>query len=93
MLALSHILAWTPGWGEIVVILILVLLLFGGKKIPELARGLARGLKSFKREMSDIEDSMDSGDKPNHVETPPPGELPSRDDAENETDPSANKQA
>ena len=36
------------GTGEIVIIAIVVLLLFGGKKIPELMRGLGRGVKEFK---------------------------------------------
>ena len=63
-----EILAWGIGWPEIVVILIVVLLLFGGKKLPELARGLARGLKSFKREMHEVKDefkdSADADDQP-----------------------------
>ncbi len=36
------------GATEIIVILVIVLLLFGGKKIPELMRGLGRGMKEFK---------------------------------------------
>lgn len=48
------------GAPEIIVIALVVLLLFGGKKLPELARGLARGLKGFKDEMrgitSEVED-------------------------------------
>jgi sec-independent protein translocase protein TatA len=36
------------GGGELVLILIALLLLFGGKKIPELARGLGKGIKEFK---------------------------------------------
>ncbi|MCX7729060.1 MAG: twin-arginine translocase TatA/TatE family subunit [Bacteroidia bacterium] len=36
------------GAPEIIVILIIILLLFGGKKIPELMRGLGRGVKEFK---------------------------------------------
>jgi sec-independent protein translocase protein TatA len=36
------------GTGEIVVIVLVLLLLFGGKKIPELMRGLGRGVKEFK---------------------------------------------
>jgi sec-independent protein translocase protein TatA len=39
------------GWGEWVLILLVVLLLFGGKKLPDLARGLARGLRIFKNEL------------------------------------------
>ena len=37
------------GGPEIVIILVVVLLLFGGKKIPELARGLGKGIKDFKK--------------------------------------------
>jgi sec-independent protein translocase protein TatA len=47
------------GWPEIVIILIAVLLLFGGKKIPELARGLAKGLKGFKEEMRGVANEVD----------------------------------
>lgn len=36
------------GTGEIIVIALIVLLLFGGKKIPELMRGMGRGIKEFK---------------------------------------------
>ena len=36
------------GTGEIVIIALVVLLLFGGKKLPELARGLGRGIREFK---------------------------------------------
>ena len=42
------------GWPEIVVILIVILPLFGGKKLPELAKGVAKGLKTFRREMNDV---------------------------------------
>ncbi len=36
------------GWWEVVVIAFIVLLLFGGKKVPELMKGLGKGVKSFK---------------------------------------------
>ena len=42
------------GTTEILVIAIIVLLLFGGKKIPELMNGLGKGVKSFKDGMKDI---------------------------------------
>ena len=43
------------GTGEIIIIALVVLLLFGGKKIPELMRGLGKGVKSFKDGMKGIE--------------------------------------
>lgn len=43
------------GAGEIIIVALIVLLLFGGKKIPELMRGLGKGVKSFKDGMSEIE--------------------------------------
>lgn len=46
------------GTGEIIVIVFVVLLLFGGKKIPELMRGLGKGVRSFKQGMSDITDEI-----------------------------------
>lgn len=48
------------GWQEILVILLIVLLLFGGKKIPELMKGLGKGVKSFKEGMNDIKDDLNS---------------------------------
>ncbi len=46
------------GW-EWIVIALVVLLLFGGKKIPELMRGLGKGVKSFKQGMKEVESEMD----------------------------------
>lgn len=45
------------GAQEILLIALIVLLLFGGKKIPELMRGLGKGVKSFKEGMNEIEDA------------------------------------
>ena len=47
------------GWGEIVLIVLVILLLFGGKKIPELMKGLGKGIKSFKEGMSKVENEVD----------------------------------
>jgi sec-independent protein translocase protein TatA len=44
------------GMPEIVVIALVVLLLFGGKKIPELMKGLGKGVKSFKDGMNEVSD-------------------------------------
>ena len=43
------------GMWEIVLILLVILLLFGGKKIPELMKGLGKGVKSFKQGMNEVE--------------------------------------
>ena len=45
---------------EIIVIVLVVLLLFGGKKIPELMRGLGKGVKSFKDGMNGVEDGSET---------------------------------
>ncbi|MFK5982114.1 MAG: twin-arginine translocase TatA/TatE family subunit [Flavobacteriaceae bacterium] len=44
------------GWPQIVLIVVVVLLLFGGRKIPELMRGLGSGLKEFKEASKDESD-------------------------------------
>jgi sec-independent protein translocase protein TatA len=46
------------GTGEIILIVAIILLLFGGKKIPELMRGLGKGVKSFKQGMNEVEDEL-----------------------------------
>ena len=46
------------GAPEIIFIVLIVLLLFGGKKIPELMRGLGKGVKSFKQGMTEMEDEI-----------------------------------
>lgn len=43
------------GGGEVIILALLVLLLFGGKKIPELMKGIGKGVKSFRDGMKDIE--------------------------------------
>lgn len=68
--------AWTPGPWEIVIIVVAILILFGGRKIPELARGVGRGLREFKREMrgvkQDLEEAADSVEKDDEYEPEPP---------------------
>ncbi len=49
----------TIGWPEILVIALIVLLLFGAKKIPELMKGLGKGVKSFKDGMNGKDDDLD----------------------------------
>lgn len=48
---------------QIVLIVVIVLLLFGGKKIPELMKGIGKGAREFKKGLSE-DDEPESGDKP-----------------------------
>ncbi len=50
------------GAGEIIIIALIVLLLFGGKKIPELMKGIGKGVKSFKDGVKGIEDEINADD-------------------------------
>lgn len=66
--------AWLNGW-EILLALLLVLLVFGAKKLPELARGLGQGIREFKKSTRDIQEELESAvdlDSPSH----PPRRLP-----------------
>ena len=56
-----------PGGMEWVLIALVVLLLFGGKKIPELAKGLGSGIKNFKKAVKDDEE-VASTDKNDEIE-------------------------
>lgn len=53
------------GLQEILVIALIVLLLFGGKKIPELMKGLGKGVRSFKDGMNGIESDLKDDKKEN----------------------------
>lgn len=46
------------GMAEIIIIVFVILLLFGGKKIPELMHGIGKGVSSFKKGMNDIQDEI-----------------------------------
>jgi sec-independent protein translocase protein TatA len=48
------------GGGEIILILALVLILFGAKKLPELAKGLGQGIKEFKKSSREVIDQIDN---------------------------------
>lgn len=52
---MNNLLFMNLGMGEIVLLSLLVILLFGGKKIPELMKGLGKGVKSFKDGMNEAE--------------------------------------
>lgn len=51
------------GAGEIILILLVVLILFGAKKIPELAKGLGKGMSEFKKGLKEVENEIKDADK------------------------------
>lgn len=58
-----------PGGMELFIILLIVLIIFGGKKLPELMGGIGKGVKSFKKGINDpdpIQDTTDSQDQVAH---------------------------
>lgn len=52
------------GASEILLIVLVVLLFFGGKKIPEMMKGLGRGVRSFKEGMKEIDTNIQEKDSP-----------------------------
>ena len=59
----TFVLAFTFGPAEIVIILVVVLLLFGGRKIPELMKGLGQGMKEFKKATKEEDPATDNSNK------------------------------
>ena len=55
---MNPILAWALGGPEMMVILLIVLLLFGAKKLPQLARGMGKSLGEFKKAKQEFEDEI-----------------------------------
>lgn len=56
------------GAGEIILIVLVILLLFGAKKIPELARGLGKGMSEFKKGLKDVEKDIKESDEDKKIE-------------------------
>ncbi len=65
------------GWPEIIGILVVVLILFGAKKLPELAKGLGQGIKEFKKASSDMQNELHrSVAEEQHTPPPKPASAP-----------------
>ena len=74
-----------PGHWEILVIFLVVLLLFGARRIPEMAQGLGKGIREFRKAVKDVQEEVDvSGTiNPQSAQTipPPAGQVPRQDAA------------
>ncbi len=70
------------GTGELLFIFLVVLLIFGGKKIPEVARGLGKGLREFRRARDELHNTIEAEAKSDEAAkttnpNPPPPAKPS----------------
>jgi sec-independent protein translocase protein TatA len=72
---------WTPGPLEIVIVLVIVLVIFGPKRLPDLGRSLGRGMREFKdsvtgkdKERERLEASEEAGEKPKSTASTAAGE-------------------
>lgn len=64
LLAIQPQMLWSmPSGGEWITILIVVIVLFGGKKIPELARGIGKGIREFNDAKQGVKDEIEAGMK------------------------------
>ncbi len=70
------------GYGEVLLILIVILLLFGGKKVPELMRGLGKGVRSFKEGLNGLDE--DEKKTSSRQETDDAGKTMSRQESDKE---------
>lgn len=61
MQMLEIFLIWNIGGPEVLFILFIILLLFGARKIPELARGLGKGIREFKDATREVQDQLEEG--------------------------------
>jgi len=68
---------------ELVLIFLAILLIFGAKRIPEIARGLGKGIKEFKSATRDISNEFNVDDSPNRIQPPhqASGSMPRTDNA------------
>lgn len=62
------------GMGEMVLIFLVVLLLFGAKRLPEIGSALGKGIREFKGSMREIEHELKVPDDPKHRSVPPAGD-------------------
>lgn len=67
------------GWPEIIGILVIVLVLFGAKKVPELMRGMGHGIKEFKKATRDVQDEVQRAIEEDPEPAPPPSRKIAQD--------------
>ena len=66
------------GFTEIMVILLVVLLLFGAKRLPEVGSSIGKGIREFKRSLSDTQDAIMGSDESRNLQPRPPEQPPAQ---------------
>ena len=74
------------GQWEILIIFLVILLIFGAKRIPDMAQGLGKGIKEFRKAVRDVQDEVDLSsthtNKNQHIEpSTPPNQVPHQSNA------------
>jgi sec-independent protein translocase protein TatA len=77
---------WDLGMGQIILILLVVLLMFGAKKLPELAKGLGQGIKEFKKASRDMQNEISNAASEETQPPPPKREEPPKTAASSDPD-------
>ena len=70
-----------PGGPELIIILVVVLVLFGGSQLPKLAKNLGKAQKEFKDGLAEADKPADASPPPPAASPPPPPPSPASDDA------------
>jgi sec-independent protein translocase protein TatA len=68
------------GMGEMMVLLVIVLVLFGAKRIPEISASFGKGIREFKKNVNDVQDSITTPDTPRYESRLPAGDPLARRD-------------
>jgi sec-independent protein translocase protein TatA len=65
-----------PGWGELILLLVIVLIIFGPGKLPDIGSAVGKGIREFRKASSDLEDSVrgESRRQSTQAEEPPAGD-------------------
>jgi sec-independent protein translocase protein TatA len=74
------------GAGEMIFIMLVLLLVFGAKRLPELGSGLGKGIREFKRSMTNLSNDIEKAGDDNQLRSPPrPPAVPPSTDPKNES--------
>ena len=66
------------GHWEILIIFVVILLIFGAKRIPEMAQGLGKGIREFRTAMRDVQEEIDINPPPANPPANPPAQAPTQ---------------